>query len=270
MRGGVAWQRSFAAACTYTAHASSLHVNVRTPPQSEGDAVEGTQGRKHTHTSSNVWLGACAVARGRPGRHGVPRPAATASLHAEETLASQFAEFKQKHGRVYGSAAEEAFRLSVFRANLFLARLHAAANPHATFGVTPFSDLTREEFRSRYHNGAAHFAAAQERARVPVDVEVVGAPAAKDWREEGAVTAVKNQGICGSCWAFAAIGNIEGQWFLAGNPLTRLSEQMLVSCDNTNSGCGGGSPFRASSGLWIGITALCTRRTATLIIRASG
>ncbi|EAN99045.1 putative cysteine peptidase [Trypanosoma cruzi] len=71
-------------------------------------------------------------------------PAATASLHAEGTLASQFAEFKQKHGRVYGSAAEEAFRLSVFRANLFLARLHAAANPHATFGVTPFSDLTRE------------------------------------------------------------------------------------------------------------------------------
>ncbi|KAF8296464.1 putative cysteine peptidase [Trypanosoma cruzi] len=72
-------------------------------------------------------------------------PAATASLHAEETLASQFAEFKQKHGRVYGSAAEEAFRLSVFRENLFLARLHAAANPHATFGVTPFSDLTRED-----------------------------------------------------------------------------------------------------------------------------
>ncbi|PWU91884.1 putative cysteine peptidase [Trypanosoma cruzi] len=64
-------------------------------------------------------------------------PAATASLHAEETLASQFAEFKQKHGRVYGSAAEEAFRLSVFRANLFLARLHAAANPHATSASRP-------------------------------------------------------------------------------------------------------------------------------------
>ncbi|PWV12496.1 putative cysteine peptidase [Trypanosoma cruzi] len=124
-------------------------------------------------------------------------PAATASLHAEETLASQFAEFKQKHGRVYESAAEEAFRLSVFRENLFLARLHAAANPHATFGVTPFSDLTREEFRSRYHNGAAHFAAAQERARVPVNVEVVGAPAAVDWRARGAVTAVKDQGQCG-------------------------------------------------------------------------
>ncbi|EAN84100.1 cysteine peptidase, putative [Trypanosoma cruzi] len=167
-------------------------------------------------------------------------PAATASLHAEETLTSQFAEFKQKHGRVYESAAEEAFRLSVFRENLFLARLHAAANPHATFGVTPFSDLTREEFRSRYHNGAAHFAAAQERARVPVKVEVVGAPAAVDWRARGAVTAVKDQGQCGSCWAFSAIGNVECQWFLAGHPLTNLSEQMLVSCDKTDSGCSGG------------------------------
>ncbi|KAF8300355.1 putative cysteine peptidase [Trypanosoma cruzi] len=167
-------------------------------------------------------------------------PAATASLHAEETLTSQFAEFKQKHGRVYESAAEEAFRLSVFRENLFLARLHAAANPHATFGVTPFSDLTREEFRSRYHNGAAHFAAAQERARVPVKVEVVGAPAAVDWRARGAVTAVKDQGQCGSCWAFSAIGNVECQWFLAGHPLTNLSEQMLVSCDKTDFGCSGG------------------------------
>ncbi|RNF26335.1 cathepsin L-like protein, partial [Trypanosoma conorhini] len=92
-------------------------------------------------------------------------PAARASLQARETLASQFAAFKQRHGKVYGSAAEEAFRLGVFKENLFLARLHAAANPHATFGVTPFSDLTREEFRSRYHNAAAHFAAARGRAR---------------------------------------------------------------------------------------------------------
>nr|AFA34858.1 cathepsin L-like protein [Trypanosoma dionisii] len=167
-------------------------------------------------------------------------PAATASLHAEETLASQFADFKQRYGRVYKSAAEEAFRLSVFRKNLLDAKLHAAANPHATFGVTPFSDLTREEFRSRHHSGAAHFAAGRKRARVPVDVGVGDAPAAVDWRDRGAVTPVKDQGQCGSCWAFSAIGNVEGQWFLAGNALTSLSEQMLVSCDTMDSGCDGG------------------------------
>ncbi|KEG07273.1 cruzipain precursor [Trypanosoma grayi] len=87
-------------------------------------------------------------------------PVAMASLHADETLASQFAAFKQRHGKMYGSAAEEAYRLRVFKDNLFVTRLHAAANPHATFGVTPFSDLTREEFEARYHNAAAHFAAA--------------------------------------------------------------------------------------------------------------
>nr|prf Cys protease:ISOTYPE=2 [Trypanosoma rangeli] len=169
-------------------------------------------------------------------------PAAMASLRVEETLASQFAAFKQRHGKVYGSAAEEAFRLGVFKENLLFARLHAAANPHASFGVTPFSDLTREEFRSRYHNAAAHFAAAQKRVRVPVEVEVEvgGAPAAVDWRARGAVTAIKDQGGCGSCWAFSTIGNIEGQWHLAGNPLTGLSEQMLVSCDNADNGCDGG------------------------------
>ena len=66
-----------------------------------------------------------------------------------------------------------------------------------------------------------------------------------DWRALGAVTAIKNQKYCGSCWTFATAADIEGTWFLAGHPLHDLSEQQLVACDTRNYGCDGGWPFSA-------------------------
>ena len=71
-------------------------------------------------------------------------------------------------------------------------------------------------------------------------------PSSWDWRDHGAVTPVKNQEACGTCWAFSTTGNLEGQLFLKGkHPLIGLSEEFLIDCDATDCGMFGGWPYRA-------------------------
>jgi len=169
------------------------------------------------------------------------------SINRFDPVAREFQSFKKTYKKVYSDAEEEETRLAIFRknfANLYKLRMQ---NPHATFGITKFSDLSPEEFRNLSCGGNL-----RGRFNLPeVDPEPLpalsSAPASWDWQDHGAVTPVKNQESCGSCWAFSTVGQLEGAWFLAGNTLTSLSEQEFVDCSTQSFGCSGGWPFWAMS-----------------------
>eukprot|EP01059_Diplonema_ambulator_P033874 TRINITY_DN72_c1_g2_i1.p1 TRINITY_DN72_c1_g2~~TRINITY_DN72_c1_g2_i1.p1 ORF type:complete len:324 (+),score=127.23 TRINITY_DN72_c1_g2_i1:152-1123(+) len=148
---------------------------------------------------------------------------------------AMFRTFKADFNKQYTTAAEEMRRFDIFTKNMLKAAQHEKEQTMgATFGINKFSDLSAEEFK------AYHSLKVEERegpAYVATDRAI---PTEIDWRTKGAVTHVKNQAQCGSCWAFSTTGGIEGQWFLAGNTLTSLAEQELVSCDKNDDGCNGG------------------------------
>ncbi|KAG9441796.1 hypothetical protein H6P81_017650 [Aristolochia fimbriata] len=160
---------------------------------------------------------------------------------------NHFASFLKRFGKRYANAEEHSYRLSVFKANLRRARRHQKLDPTAVHGVTQFSDLTAEEFERKFL-GLKRPAFLKEAHKAPI-LPTNGLPAEFDWRDHGAVTAVKNQGSCGSCWSFSASGALEGANFLATGNLVSLSEQQLVDCDHEcdpsepnacDAGCNGG------------------------------
>mmetsp|Transcript_17983 Transcript_17983/g.32660 ORF Transcript_17983/g.32660 Transcript_17983/m.32660 type:complete len:313 (-) Transcript_17983:230-1168(-) len=128
-----------------------------------------------------------------------------------------------------------------------------------------FSDLTNDEFRQRnflgeYSPGIMKPKGRSEGSWLPSspgrkllrsdigdldesdadEATVVNVPDFKNWKDEGAVTKVKNQWLCGACWAYSAVGAIEGIRYIATGNLTELSMQQLIDCDKTDMGCGGG------------------------------
>eukprot|EP01018_Ginkgo_biloba_P020496 Gb_02025 [translate_table: standard] len=160
-----------------------------------------------------------------------------------------FHKFMIEHEKFYLSAEEYSHRLGIFRKNLMRAIENQALDPTAVHGITPFSDLTEEEFESRYTgllNVPHNFINGGEPAP---PLPVADLPSDFDWREKGAVSEVKNQGACGSCWAFSTTGVVEGANFLGTGKLLSLSEQQLIDCDHVcdpvnnkacDNGCNGG------------------------------
>ena len=142
-------------------------------------------------------------------------------------------EFKHTYSKNYNSSDEEVYRKKLFKKNLEIGSELEKINKEAKFGVNTYSDWSSEEFK-KMHNLNLEDKKSQ---LITSKIKNNTIPASIDWRQRGAVTHIKNQGQCGSCWAFASIGSIEGQWKISGNDLTSLSEQYLVSCDTDALGC---------------------------------
>lgn len=160
--------------------------------------------------------------------------------------------FKLKYGKRYSTSVEEQFRFEAFMENKDKIAAHNAryGKGEVTFkqGLNKFSDMPHQEFvRMMNIRGAVNQSFNEKKIkpkRIHHRAKNVTLPSEVDWREEGAVTPVKDEGSCTSSYAFAAIGALEGRHFVETGELVSLSEQNVIDCTWRfgNRGCCGGSP----------------------------
>jgi len=209
-------------------------------------------------------------------------------IHNEDSHISQhFAEFIQAHNKKYAEDQKEhQHRLNLFRHNFRL--IHSTNRRGLTYrlAINHLADRSDDELkvlrgrlRSQGSNGALPFPKYEKK-----DIE--GLPKFFDWRLYGAVTPVKDQSVCGSCWSFGTVGAVEGAHFLKTGELVRLSQQALIDCSwgYGNNGCDGGEDFRSYQwimkhggipsedqyGPYLGIDAFCHVQNITMAAKITG
>ena len=147
-----------------------------------------------------------------------------------------YMKYVTEFGKSYGTRAEFEYRMEQFKNSLAKMALHNSDNSHgSTVGLNQFADWTDAEYKKLLGYKGKKLSATPAELLDTSNLED-----SLDWRQKGAVTAVKNQGQCGSCWAFSTTGAVEGSMFLAYGNLQSYSEQQLVDCSRQNNGCNGG------------------------------
>jgi len=166
--------------------------------------------------------------------------AMTVAAKSEEQHEAAFEEWVQEHGKVYDEH-EVLYRLRIFKQNSEFVEKFNSEEHSFTVGLNKFADLTNTEFLERYtglHRPLIHVSDVEHEFDFDSSQAL---PTSVDWRTKGAVTGVKDQGQCGSCWSFSTTGSVEGAWAL-NYSLVSLSEQNLMDCSRSygNLGCNGG------------------------------
>ncbi|XP_072932408.1 cathepsin L-like peptidase [Epargyreus clarus] len=171
-----------------------------------------------------------------------------------ELVREEWIAFKMEHQKAYSDETENQFRMKIYLENKQMIAMH---NQRYERGLTTFrlkqnkyTDMLHQEFvaimngfnRTTKSGKVSLARTASERGARFVPPANVLLPTHVDWREHGIVTDVKEQGKCGSCWAFSATGSLEGQHFRKTGRLVSLSEQNLMDCSWSygNDGCAGG------------------------------
>jgi len=170
----------------------------------------------------------------------------------EHQLHTAFDSFRVFYGKVYQTQAAISKAYATFKENT--QSIHqwnvraAAINSSAVYGYTEYADLTPQEFalqRLMPKSEPEPLPLQNKRVMDTTALDLAAPPASFNWINKGAVTPVKNQGSAGTCWAFSAVQNIEGQWFLSGHSLVALSVEEVVECDYFDCGVFGGWPSSA-------------------------
>ncbi|EDV28492.1 uncharacterized protein TRIADDRAFT_36902 [Trichoplax adhaerens] len=190
--------------------------------------------------------------------HGFPGPGLEADMisspmqqfidhEAEDTIPRIFHHFASKHQKNYKDERERRFRENTFRQNLRFIHSTNRQRLGFTVKVNHLADLTDNEIKVM--NGRKTSLKKSKTYQMPFNLtglERYVAPTI-DWRKLGAVTPVKDQGVCGSCWSFGTTGTIEGSLYLKSGKLVSLSQQNMIDCTwgFGNNGCDGGEEFRA-------------------------
>ncbi|XP_030962307.1 zingipain-2-like [Quercus lobata] len=159
----------------------------------------------------------------------------------EDSIVGRHQQWMAKYGRNYEDDAEKVKRFKIFKDNVeYIDKVNSEGNRTYKLSVNEFADLTTEEFiatRTGYKISSQP-SSPKTSFRYENLTEI---PTTMDWREKGAVTPIKNQEQCGSCWAFSAVAAVEGVTQIKNGNKISLSEQQLVDCVESNNGCNKGS-----------------------------